>query len=66
MFLALQTGIPLSLFCPFWITLHALLTPLHRCWVYRCHRRMEDLLKEDSFNNMLKETLQKAKRGTIY
>mmetsp|Transcript_59783 Transcript_59783/g.140742 ORF Transcript_59783/g.140742 Transcript_59783/m.140742 type:complete len:838 (-) Transcript_59783:164-2677(-) len=36
------------------------------CWIWRCHKRMEDLINEDKYNDFLKKTLRDAKRGVTY
>jgi len=36
------------------------------CWVYRCHKRMEDLVTQDKFNAFVKKMLQTGKRGATY
>jgi len=36
------------------------------CWIWRCHKRMEDLCNEEKFNGFLKNLLKGAKRGTTY
>lgn len=28
------------------------------CWIWRCHKRMEDLINEDKYNDFLKKTLR--------
>ena len=34
--------------------------------VYRCHKRMEDLISDDNFNGFFKKLLGAAKRGATY
>jgi hypothetical protein len=34
--------------------------------VYRCHKRMEDLISDDNFNGFFKKLLVAAKRGATY
>ena len=36
------------------------------CWIWRCHKRFEDLMNEDGFNTFLKNLLRGAKRGVTY
>ncbi|KAJ1471613.1 glycoside hydrolase [Baffinella frigidus] len=36
------------------------------CWIWRCHKNMEDLIKEDPFNGFLKGMVTKAQRGHAY
>ena len=36
------------------------------CWVWRCHKRMEDLLREDSFNGFLAKSVRETGRGRAY
>jgi len=36
------------------------------CWIWRNHKWMEDLLKEDKFNGFLKKMHEETKRGATY
>lgn len=36
------------------------------CWVWRCHKRMEDLIKEDAFNAFIAKNIKETGRGRAY
>ena len=36
------------------------------CWVWRCHKSMEDLIKEDKFNDFISNMLKSSGVGRTY